>query len=152
MLARSGFAEIVNHCPQIFKRPRRISPYVSPVGLFVARLEHGHRCLIRMQHRVLEKSTFERIDQWLQAHTADANPLGQCRARKFSNPGTPEDVCLAVQRQMVAVLPVPERASPPWGYLCQSSRAGTGAWIIVWQSWHTHLPRICSSTVNTPGV
>ena len=42
--------------------------------------------------------------------------------------------------------------SPAVGIPLSMTCAGTGAWISVSQSSHTHLPRTWHSTANTPGV
>ena len=80
MFSRSGFAEIVDHCFQILKRSRRISPQVSSVRLLVAWLEHRHRRLVGVQHGMLEHLGGQRVDQGLQLHAAFAHPLRQGRA------------------------------------------------------------------------
>ena len=46
VLARAGFAEVVDHSLDALEGPRRIGPEVGAVRLAIAGLEHGHRRLI----------------------------------------------------------------------------------------------------------
>ena len=103
MFTSARFAEVVDHGFHSLKRPRGVGPQVRPVRLAVAGLEHLHRCLVGMQHAVLEHLCLERIHQRLQAHPADAHPLRQGRSRDGQT-GTPKDRLLAVQRQVVQEL------------------------------------------------
>ena len=68
--------------------------------LAVTRLEHGHRRLVGVQHRVAAQLCAECIHQRLQLRPALAHPLRQSRARD-QHPCTLEDALLTVQRQVV---------------------------------------------------
>ena len=48
------------------------------MGFLLARREHLHRRFIDMHHVVLKHDFAQGIDQWLQLHTASADPTGQC--------------------------------------------------------------------------
>ena len=54
-----------------------VAPQVSPVRLAVAGLEHRNRCLVGVQHVVLEQLCPQRVDQRLQLRAALAHPLRQ---------------------------------------------------------------------------
>ena len=77
MFTRAAFAEVVDHRLQIFKGPRCIGPQVSSVRFLIARLEHRHRRLVGMKHRVAENLVLQGIDQRLQLNPAHAHPLRQ---------------------------------------------------------------------------
>ena len=128
MLTGAGFAKIVDHRLQIFKRSWRIGPKVSPVGFLVARFEHLHRRLVGMHNRVAENLCFEGIHQRLQLHATNAHPLGQCRTRQRHTRAA-KNVFLAVQRQMVAV----------FGHQHLGQQARSGNALVNNLGWHRCL-------------
>ncbi len=103
MLAATGLGEVEHHRLHRAHAGAAIAPQVRPVRLAMSRLEHRHRRLIRMQHRLPEQRLAQGIDQRLQLHAAAADPLRQRRIRDCQT-GPPEDAGLAVQRQMVRIL------------------------------------------------
>lgn len=106
MLACARFAEVVHHCFDVFKGPGRVGLQVGPMRLAISQssgLEHGHWCLVGVQHTVLEDHGLQGVDQRLQPNSASAHPLRQGGARD-SNASPAEDGLLAVQGQMVREL------------------------------------------------
>ena len=85
------------------------------MGLAVAGLEHRHRRLVRVQHAVLQHLGGQGIDQWLQLHTALADPLRQRRAGDCQS-GTFEDRLLPIQRQVIQVLGHQHLGQQPGGW------------------------------------
>jgi len=53
---------------------RAVAPQVRPMRLAVARLEHGHRRLVGVQHAVHEHLVSERLYQGQQLHAARTHP------------------------------------------------------------------------------
>jgi len=51
------------------------------VCLPLAGTEHLYRCLIRVQHTLLQEFLMKCVDQWLQLCTTRADPGTQCRSR-----------------------------------------------------------------------
>ncbi len=70
--------------------------------LVVARIEHGQRRLVGMQHAFAQHLRLEGLHQWLQLHAAHAHPFRQGRARQ-RHASACKDALLAVQRQMIGV-------------------------------------------------
>ncbi|VWD65465.1 hypothetical protein BCO71033_07389 [Burkholderia contaminans] len=106
VLAGSTVGEVVDHRLQSLEGTRAIRPEIRALRLAFAGAEHRHRCLIGMQHSVLQNLLLERIHQRLQLHTARANPLGERRARN-RQAGAFKDAFLSVQRNMIAPRAVP---------------------------------------------
>jgi len=122
------------------------------VRLAVARLEHGHRRLVGVQHVVLQECCRQRVDQRLQLRATFAHPLRQGRARD-GQAGALEDAFLPVQRQVVEELGDQHLGQQPGRGMPLSMMCGaTGACTSVWQCMQTHLPRTWRSTVNVPGA
>jgi hypothetical protein len=67
-----------------------------------ARIEHRHRCFIRMDDRLAQQLLAHRGDQGRQGRTGCTDPVGQRRARQFHT-ASGGDLRLTVQRQMVGV-------------------------------------------------
>jgi len=102
MFAGAALGEVVDHALCRFEGRRGVGPKVSPVGFFLAGAEHLDRGFVGVQHRMGEQFCLERIDQRLELHPTDADPLGQGRAGE-RHPGPGKDAFLAVERQMVSV-------------------------------------------------
>jgi hypothetical protein len=103
VFAGARLAEVVHHGLGIFECPRRVGPQVGPVRLAVARPEHLHRRLIRMQHAVLEDQGPQGVHQRLQLHAAATHPLRQGRSGD-GQASAPKDRFLAIQGQVVGIL------------------------------------------------
>ncbi len=55
MLAGAAVGEVVNHCLQISELRGAVCLQVSAMGLALARREHLHRCLVGVQHVLLQQ-------------------------------------------------------------------------------------------------
>ena len=102
MAASARFGEVEHHCLHTAHAGAAITPQVGPMRLAIARLEHGHWRFVSMQDGLCQQFLTECIDQWLQLHTAHADPLSQRRIRDGQS-GTAEDAALPVQRQVVLI-------------------------------------------------
>jgi len=103
VLAAPAVGEVEDDSLDRVERRRAVAPQVRPVGLAMAGLEHGHRCLVGVQHRLTQQFGREGVHQRLQLHAALAHPLRQ-RGAGDQVSGTLEDRFLAVQGQVVQVL------------------------------------------------
>ncbi len=103
MLASAGFAEVVDHGLHVVERGARVSPEVGAMCAALAGLEHLHGCLVGVEDCALEHLVLQCIDQRLQAHAADADPLRQRGARNRQTRPS-KDALLTVERQMICVL------------------------------------------------
>jgi hypothetical protein len=96
MLAAAAVGEVEDDRLDRVEARRAVAPQGRPVRLAVARLEHGHRRLVGMQHRLAQQFGRQGVDQRLQLHAAFAHPLRQ-RGPGDQVAGTLEDRFLAVQ-------------------------------------------------------
>jgi hypothetical protein len=105
----------------------------------------------RRAEQTLEQHRPQRLDQWLQAHTASTDPLRERRAR-YGHTSSFEDALLPIEWLVIRVFRHSTRASSPAvGSPLSIACARTGARIKVWHFAHAHLPRMCRSTWTTPG-
>ena len=102
MLACAAVCEVVDHSAQITEVRGRIRPQVRPVCLPFTWTKHLHRCLIRVQHTLLQEFLMQGIDQWLQLCAARADPGTQCRSR-YCQTRPRKDLLLAIQGKVVRI-------------------------------------------------
>lgn len=83
MLATPAVGEAEDDGLERVERGGAVAPQVGPVRLAVSqvcRLEHRHRRLIGMKHRLAQQLGGQGVDQRLQLHAALTDPLRQRRA------------------------------------------------------------------------
>ena len=102
MRRAAALSEVVHDGVQGIELGRAVAPDVCAVRLALAGDQHRDRCFVSVQNRTLEQCRPQRIDQGLQAHAADSDPLGECRAR-YGQAGPLEDPFLSIQWLMIGV-------------------------------------------------
>ncbi|TDN63453.1 hypothetical protein B0G77_7114 [Paraburkholderia sp. BL10I2N1] len=75
--ARSAIGELIDHGAHVGELRGGIRPYVRALRLPFAGNQHLHGCFVGVQYVLLEKYFVQRVDQRLQAHTANSNPLAR---------------------------------------------------------------------------
>lgn len=102
MFATAAAAEIEDD-DRVCAGGRGIREEVGALGLAGTRVQQRDGGLVRMQHGAGKQLGAQGIHQRLQAHAADADPLGQRRARD-RHAAAREDAFLTVQRHMIDIL------------------------------------------------
>ncbi len=102
MFARPTVGKVIDHRLDRLEGADAVGPEVGLMSLAGTRVEHRHRRLVGMQHRIGQHFGFQGIDQRLQGNTHLSDPLGQ---RRLGNrqAGPAEDAFLAIQWQMIQV-------------------------------------------------
>ena len=62
MLASATLGEVVDDRLHLFECPRAISPEISALSLPLSRTEHRDRCLVSVQHAMLQDLLFQRVN------------------------------------------------------------------------------------------
>ncbi|CAE6861681.1 hypothetical protein R69746_08680 [Paraburkholderia aspalathi] len=114
VLACTAVGEVVDHGAQLTEVRGRIRPQVRPVCLPFTWTKHLYRCLIRMQHTLLQEFLMQGIDQWLQLCAARADPRTQCRSR-YCQTRPRKDLFLTIQGKVVSVFGNQHRGQQPRG-------------------------------------
>jgi hypothetical protein len=101
--ATAAIRKVVDHDRQLVVFGAAITPQVSSVRATQPGFEHGHRRLIRLQHRTGEQCRFHRLNQRGERDTTGTDPLRQRRTRQ-RHPGASKDALLAVEGHVVMVV------------------------------------------------
>lgn len=126
--------------------------FVRAVRFLLTWCQHLYGCFSSM-HNVLGQHCFaQRIHQGLELHAGLPYPLSQFE-RGMAKPARPQILsCRYSGRGSENLATITCASSPAVGMPLSITWAGTGAWVSVSHWRQAHLPRTCSSTVNTPGV
>ena len=77
MLTGAAGAEVINDSCCLAELAGGVGPNIGTVSFLCSRHEHLHGCFIGMDNLLAKHHVAQRVDQRLQLHASNANPLSQ---------------------------------------------------------------------------